>query len=392
MKAVGCIEGRLEVVELPDPRPDRGQVLIDVLRCGICGSDLHARHHCDELADVMAESGYHAFMRSDQQVVFGHEFCGAVREYGPGCRQRVPMGAPVVALPLLRAGGEVLASGLSAAAPGAYAEQTLVQESLMFEVPNGLSPDLAALTEPMAVGWHAVRRGEVGKRQAAVVIGCGPIGLAVISMLKARGVRTVIASDLSPGRRALARACGADVVVDPAEGPPYHAAGDRGHLETMPAALELTVGAMEKLQRLPLPWHNLWRAIEAVGIKPKAPVIFECVGVPGIIEQIISAAPLLSRVVVVGVCMGADRIRPSMAINKEIDMRFVLAYSPLEYRDTLHMLAEGEVDPRPLLTGIVGLSGVSAAFDALGDPEIHAKILIDPRSAATAPVPVQLPS
>ena len=271
MKAVGCKEGRLEVVELDDPRPGRGQVLIDVLRCGICGSDLHARHHCDELADVMDETGYHAFMRSDQQVVFGHEFCGSVREYGPGCRAGVPAGAPVVALPILRAGGEVLASGLSVAAPGAYAERTLVQESLMFPVPNGLSPELAALTEPMAVGWHAVRRGEVGKRQTAVVIGCGPIGLAVICMLKADGVRTVIASDLSPGRRALARACGADVVVDPAEGSPYTAAGDRGHLETMPAALELTVGTVEKLQRLPLPWHSLWRAIETVGIKPKAP-------------------------------------------------------------------------------------------------------------------------
>ena len=386
MKAVGCTEGRLEVVELADPRPGRGQVVIDVLRCGICGSDLHARHHCDELADVMAETGYHAFMRSDQQVVFGHEFCGTVREYGPGCRGRVPAGAPVVALPVVRAGGEVIASGLSVDAPGAYAEQTLVQESLMFPVPNGLSPELAALTEPMAVGWHAVRRGEVGKRQCAIVIGCGPIGLAVICMLKAAGVRSVIASDLSAGRRELARACGADVVVDPADGSPYRAAGDRGHLETMPAGLELTVGTVEKLQRLPLPWHNAWRAIEALGIKPKAPVIFECVGVPGMIEQIVSAAPLLSRVVVVGVCMGADRFRPSMAINKEIDLRFVLAYSPLEYRDTLHMIADGKVDPRPLLTGKVGLAGVGAAFDALGDPEVHAKILIDPLSTATMPV------
>ena len=86
-------------------------------------------------------------------------------------------------------------------------------------------------------------------------------------------------------------------------------------------------------------------------------MIFECVGIPGMIEQIISSAPLLSRVVVVGVCMGADRFRPSMAINKEIDLRFVLAYSPLEYRDTLHMIAEGKVDPRPLLTGTSGWTG-----------------------------------
>ena len=71
-----------------------------------------------------------------------------------------------------------------------------------------------------------------------------------------------------------------------------------------------------------------------------------------------------------------------MAINKEIDLRFVLGYTPLEFRDTLHMLAEGKVDPRPLITGEVGLDGVEGAFAALGDPETHAKILIDPGSTA----------
>jgi threonine dehydrogenase-like Zn-dependent dehydrogenase len=107
-------------------------------------------------------------------------------------------------------------------------------------------------------------------------------------------------------------------------------------------------------------------------------VIFECVGIPGILDGIISAAPLLSRVVVVGVCMEPDRIRPAMAINKEIDLRFVVAYTPLEYRDTLHMLAEGRIRAEPLVTGTVGLPGVDEAFTSLGDPETHAKILIDP--------------
>jgi threonine dehydrogenase-like Zn-dependent dehydrogenase len=114
-------------------------------------------------------------------------------------------------------------------------------------------------------------------------------------------------------------------------------------------------------------------------------VIFECVGVPGVIESIVDGAPLFSRVVVVGVCVGPDRFKPAMAINKEIDLRFVIGYTPLEFRDTLHMLAEGEVDPRPLITGTVGLDGVEAAFAALADPERHAKILIDPASTATAP-------
>ena len=106
---------------------------------------------------------------------------------------------------------------------------------------------------------------------------------------------------------------------------------------------------------------------------------------PGIIEDIITSAPLSARVVVVGVFMGADRFRPSMAIAKEIDLRFALGYTPLEFRDTLYMLADGKVDVTPLVTGTVGLAGVDAAFDALKDPEAHAKILIDPKSEATSP-------
>lgn len=251
-------------------------------------------------------------------------------------------------------------------------------------MPNGLAPEIAALTEPMAVGWHAVQRGEVSKGQVAIVIGCGPIGLAVILSLKAKGVRTVIASDFSPGRRALATRCGADVVVDPAADSPF--AGEHGFLESFAAAGDLALTTIEKITKLRLPWWHVWRAADKAGATtPKHPVVFECVGVPGIIESIVSSAPVFSRVVVVGVCMGADRFRPSMAINKEIDLRFVLGYTPLEFRDTLYLLADGKIDAAPLITGTVGLSGVDAAFGALGDPEAHAKILIDPKSDAASP-------
>jgi threonine dehydrogenase-like Zn-dependent dehydrogenase len=379
MRAVACTNGELDVVERPEPVPDRGQVRIEVLRCGICGSDLHARHGADTWADLAARLGYDRFARSNQSIVFGHEFCGEVAEHGPKCRRASPTGTHVVALPLLRSERGVDTLGLSVHAPGAYAEQLLVQESLMMPVPNGLPPDVAALTEPMAVGLHAVNRGEVGKRTVAIVIGCGPIGLSVILLLKAKGVRTVVASDFSPGRRALAKACGADIVVDPATESPYAAADGHGHLTDAPAAFELAVGTVEKLVRLPIGWWHVWRLAETLGAGPKHPVIFECVGVPGVIESIIDGAPLFSRVVVVGVCVGGDQITPAMAINKEIDLRFVLGYTPLEFRDTLHMLADGEIDPRPLITGTVGLDGVDAAFTALGDPEAHAKVLIDPR-------------
>jgi threonine dehydrogenase-like Zn-dependent dehydrogenase len=382
MKAVVCQNAELEVVDRPEPTPSKGQVRLSVLRCGICGSDLHARHGIDEWAALAEQAGYDRFGRSSQPLVFGHEFSAEIAEYGPGTKRQIPTGTPVVALPLIRGAHGVDTIGLSVHAPGAYAEQLLAQEALVLAVPNALSPEVAALTEPMAVAWHAVRRSEVGNRQVAIVIGCGPVGLGVILMLKATGVRTVVASDPSPGRRTLATACGADVVVDPTQDSPYTATGERGHLDDMPSALELAMGTTEKIRRLPGWWH-VWRAAEKLGAAPKHPVVFECVGVPGVIENIIAGAPLFSRVVVVGVCVGEDRFKPAMAVNKEIDLRFVIGYTPLEFRDTLHMLAGGEVDPRPLITGEVGLAGVDAAFTALGDPEKHAKVLIDPRSTST---------
>lgn len=387
MKAVTVTNAELSVGEVDAPKPEKGQLVLDVVRCGICGSDLHARHHADALADIGAEIGYDGLMRSTDRIVLGHEFSGIVTERGKG--SRLAEGTPVVSFPLLRRGKDVHTTGLSAQAPGAYAEKVLVQDALTLPIPNGLPTDLAALTEPMAVGLHAVRRGEVGNGQVAIVIGCGPVGLSVISMLKAQGVKTVVASDFSPGRRALATVCGADVVVDPATESPYSAASGHGHLESAPDVFELGVSTVEKLRKIPVvPWHAVWRAADKVGAaNPKHPVIFECVGVPGVIEEIISTAPVFSRVVVVGVCMEADKFRPAMAINKEIDFRFVLGYTPLEFHDALQLLGEGKVNPEPLVTGVVGLGGVAGAFDALRDPETHAKILIDPSSTATEPQP-----
>ncbi|MCW2816970.1 MAG: alcohol dehydrogenase [Nocardioides sp.] len=374
MRAVVCHDGALDVREVPDLSPGKGQLLLDVHACGICGSDLHARHHADAVADAAAAAGYPDLMRPADAVVLGHEFSGTVAERGRGTGR---WSGPVVAMPILRADGGVHLTGLTTKAGGGYAEQVLVQESLTFAVPNGLAPTTAALTEPMAVALHAVRRGQVGKGQTAIVIGCGPIGLGVIAMLKASGVRTVVASDFSPARRALAAALGADVVVDPAEQSPWEAR-TKGFLDAQ-QLFELAVGTMEKLRAVPLlPWQHVFRAAEVAGATPRGPVVFECVGVPGILDQVITAAPLSTRVVVVGVCMGDDTIRPSVAINKEIDLRFVLGYTPAEFRQALHLMADGKVDPAPVLTGSVGLDGVEAAFGALGDPEEHAKIVVDP--------------
>lgn len=385
MKAVSCANGVLSVLEMPDPRPAEGQLVLDVHACGICGSDLHAKDHGDELAEVLEEVGYRNFIRRTTPTVMGHEFAGVVAERGPKSAKGLKTGMRVVSFPMVRGHGGVQLTGLSPLAPGGYAERVLVEAAMTFPVPNGLSMDLAALTEPMAVALHAVRRSEVGKRDTAVVIGCGPVGLAVICQLKAMGVDTIVASDFSRARRDLAQRCGADVVVDPKLDSPYDRAIGKGMITGFSGLGELAIGSMEKLRRLP-GWEYVYRVADALGSAgPKRPVIFECVGVPGMIDAIVAAAPLNTRVIVVGVCMSADQIRPAMAIGKEIDMRFVFGYTPLEFRDSLHMLADGKLDAAPLITGKVGLGGVATAFEALKDPEKHAKIIIDPRCDATAP-------
>lgn len=384
MKAVACKDKQLSVVERSTPVPGRGQLLVKVLCCGICGSDLHVRQHCDHWGALMVRSGYTALTSSAQEVVFGHEFSGEVLDHGPGTSRTLKAGTPVVAVPLLRRGQDIDLIGLSARIDGAYAEQLLVEASLAMAIPNGLAPDVAALTEPLAVGLHAVEKSGIKSRDVALVLGCGPVGLAVICMLKAKGVRHIIASDFSAARRALAAKCGATRVLDPAQNSPWTDWKGFGFIHDAPALMELAVGTMEKLNRPRLPWWQVWAAAEMLGVGRKRPVIFECVGVPGMLQNIIDGAPQFSRVVVVGVCMQADSLEPSIAINKEIELLFSLGYTPPEFRRTLHMLAEGRVDATPLITGTVGLEGVAAAFDALAGAQHHAKILIDPQRQGAA--------
>ena len=100
MRAVVCQNAQFEVLDRPEPVPGSGQVRLQVARCGICGSDVHARHGLDEWAAMAARAGYDRFARSHEEVVFGHEFSATVAEYGPGCKRSVPTGETVVALPL----------------------------------------------------------------------------------------------------------------------------------------------------------------------------------------------------------------------------------------------------------------------------------------------------
>jgi threonine dehydrogenase-like Zn-dependent dehydrogenase len=106
--------------------------------------------------------------------------------------------------------------------------------------------------------------------------------------------------------------------------------------------------------------------------------VFEAIGVPGILDDILRCAPAQSRVVVVGVCMEHDTINPFFGISKELNIQFVLGYDPMEFAQSLRSIAEGEIDVAPMITGTVDLDGVPQAFEDLANPEEHCKILVIP--------------
>lgn len=357
MRAAVLRRGALVVEDVPPPAPGPGEVLVRTLACGICGSDLHAVRHGDRMMDVSRRIEGALAVDLAGDVVMGHEFCAEVVEHGPDTARTLRPGTVVCSPPLLLRPERPCLIGYSRETPGGYAEYMRLTEMLLFEVPNALPPRHAALTEPMAVGVHAVEMARLDRNDVPLVIGCGPVGLAVIAALRLRDARPIVAADFSPRRRELAGALGADVVVDPAEQSPYRRWQD--------VALWTGDDAPPALPWLP-------------GSVRRPAVIFECVGVPGVIEQIVAAAPPRARIVVVGVCMEPDRFEPMLAVNKELNVQFVLAYTPEEFARTLYDIAEGRIPVEALVTGTVGIDGVPGAFEDLASPERHAKIVVEP--------------
>jgi threonine dehydrogenase-like Zn-dependent dehydrogenase len=338
MRAVVMRKGALVVADAPAPRPGPGEVLVRTLACGICGSDLHALKHADDFVAASRRAGNRRVMDLARDVVMGHEFCAEIVEHGPETARTLATGTRVCSRPTLARATGPESIGYSNDNPGGYGEYMRLSEALLLAVPNGLATEHAALTEPMAVGLHAVNKARLGPGEAPLVIGCGPVGLAVIAALRLAGVRPVVAADFSVRRRELAVTLGADEVVDPARTPP---------------------------------WTRVGAAV---------PVVFECVGVPGILDSTMAAAPRGARIVVVGVCMQPDTIHPLVGIVKELNLQFVLGYTPDEFAATLRHIAEGALPVAPMITGHVGLGGVAGAFEALASPERHAKILVHPKS------------
>jgi threonine dehydrogenase-like Zn-dependent dehydrogenase len=325
--------------ERPIPQPGPGQVLARTLACGICGSDLHLYRHAEAMLELGRQAGVPEDIL-DKGVVLGHEFIAEIAGFGPDTRKQLAIGDRVTSIPFVKGELETVPMGSTPWVDGAYAEYFLLSEESLIPVPKDLPTAAAALTEPLAIGIHAVNTANLAGSPVAIVMGCGPIGLAVIAALRLRGIEHIIAGDLSAKRRELALAMGATTVVDAAQVSP---------LGQIPAHLAVN------------------RA-----------VAFECTGVTGMIGRIVEQIPARSEIVVAGIAHGSDSFTPMQAIAKELSIHFVSFYRQAEFQAALDALANGGINWQPWITGKVGLEGVAAAFEELKDPERHAKILIYP--------------
>ena len=335
MRAVVLSEDRpnLELVELPDPSPAVGEVLVRVTGCGICGSDLH-------VASAVAPAG----------MVLGHEIAGVVEALGDGADATgAKVGEVVAVRPFsgcgscahcLRGRADHCDSFalLGLGRPGGFAELTTARADELFRLPAAVTPIEQALVEPLAIARHAVARGGVAPTDSVAILGGGPIGQSILSWVVALGVERITVTDPSPSRRALALQMGATAAIDPL--------GDELGM------LDLALTASD--------------------------VVFECAGRTGMIGQAMDLAAVDGRVVVVGVCLADDTTFPYTGLRKELDVRYALYYERDDFTATIDALASHRLGLDGFVDGAIGLDALPARFAELLAGAEGGKVVVAP--------------
>jgi len=323
----------LALAERPDPEPEADELLLRVDACGICGSDLH-------VSDAYPLPG----------LVLGHEFCGTVEAAGPTAGG-YEIGDRVAALSLTTCG--TCAACLSGRPrkcpsavmvgierPGGFAEYVTMPARNVFRLPNTLDAQHGALIEPLAVALHTVDRAALEPGGHVLVVGGGPVGLAVALWARQLGAGEVVVSDPVANRRSLAERVGASATVDPT-------AEDVG----------------DTFERL-------------TGERPGT--VIECVGTPGLIQHATDVAAVDATVVIAGVCMAPDTLLPIVPMTKELDVRFAFYYRARDYDTAISMIDRERIDPLPLVTSEVSLDELPSRFQSLKSPSDDCKVLVRP--------------
>lgn len=323
---------------ITDPVSRNGSVVIEVKKCGICGSDIH---YWD--------------IGQPQTLVMGHEFCGTVID--PGSRSDLKIGDRVTALPISPCGKceaclsnnpqycpdtWTKAVGLSLTNPGAYAEKTSISPDLTFKLPDNVSDDEAAMIEPMAVGYHAVNLGNIKKGDNVLVVGAGIIGQMCAMLAKKAGAGYVAIAETNPLR--------GEKSIKLGSADKFFNAKDEDYLEKVKA-------------------HNPY------GFD----VVFDCCGNSiAVTNEIICTKPN-GTLILVGVSLDSITVPSSLIVTKELRVLGAIAYTKEEFKECIDMISNKQVELTKYIDDIVTLSDVQKSFERLTSGSDDAiKILIDP--------------
>lgn len=331
----------LAIEAISDPVCGPLDLVLKVKNCGICGSDLHMT----EPTSIMPLPG---------GSVMGHEFAGEVIEVGSAVKGLWKTGDRVAGFPFICCGDATpcLAGGLALGGAGcmkgqtiglgqshgAYAEFVRVGASGAYRLPDMVSFQEGAMVEPLAVGLHTVDMARMNRGDTVLVIGAGPVGLATMLWAKFLGARHVIVSEKAEVRQKMAVKFGATDVIDPSK--------------------------------------MLIPQVEAIAGKGPD-IIFECVGVPGLLNEVMMIAPRAAKIVVAGVCQSPDTIMPLIGITKELNLQFVLGYRPADFDYVIEMIAKDRVDVAHMVTDVIALDQLPDAFEALRNPSHQCKVMLE---------------
>ncbi|VWX54678.1 alcohol dehydrogenase catalytic domain-containing protein [Novosphingobium sp. 9U] len=318
--------GAITIEDIAEPSPGPGEVLIKVHRCGICGTDLSMTK--GEMWDYGPGQ-------------FGHEYAGEIVALGSGV-ERLKLGGKIAVLPSGSCGHCADCAGgnpvLCNEAPGVtqgFSEFARVPEAVAVSLPDTLSMTDGALIEPLAVSLYGVRQSQMTPGDRVLVLGGGTVALYAIYWARRLAAGRIVAASRSDRRRDLCLAMGADAFV------PF---GD----------------------------NEIGEVAEALGGPPD--VVYECVGVPGMVGKALMHARKYGKVVSLGFCTQPDPIMPSLASYKCATVQFLVGYTMKDFLFIADRFDAGHIDPRTIVTNEIPLASLPDMFATLRGSNNETKV------------------